>query len=67
MSAIKSLKLTTLAENLVMAGGLGQWGFSLLLEIEDARGKARKIMLDTARAYNDLMQELRRRIHQARD
>ena len=48
MDSIKSLKFTTLAENLVMAGGLGQWGFSLLLEVEDARGKARKIMMDTA-------------------
>ena len=48
MDQIKSLKFTTLAENLVMAGGLGQWGFSLLLEVEDARGRARKIMLDTA-------------------
>ena len=32
MDPRKSLKFTTLAENLVMAGGLGQWGFSLLLE-----------------------------------
>ncbi|TRO46326.1 MBL fold metallo-hydrolase, partial [Candidatus Bathyarchaeota archaeon] len=48
MDKINSLKLTTLAENLVIAGGLGQWGFSLLLELEDARGRDRKVMLDTA-------------------
>ena len=48
MNLIKTLKLTTLAENLVMAGGLGQWGFSLLLELEDARGRDRKVMMDTA-------------------
>jgi len=48
MDTIRSLKFTTLAENLVMAGGLGQWGFSLLMELEDARGVDRKVMLDTA-------------------
>jgi len=48
MDSIKSLKFTTLAENLVMAGGLGQWGFSLLMEVEDARGRDRKVMMDTA-------------------
>ncbi len=42
MDAIGSLKVTTLAENLVQAGGLGQWGLSFLLELEDARGAHRK-------------------------
>lgn len=48
MNSIKSLKITTLAENLVMGKGLGQWGLSLLLDLKDPNGKERKIMLDTA-------------------
>lgn len=58
MDVIKSLKMTTLAENLVMAGGLGQWGFSLLLELEDARGDQRKVMLDTATVPKGLLHNI---------
>ena len=58
MDPIKSLKMTTLAENLVMAGGLGQWGFSLLLELEDARGNPRKIMVDTATEAKGLLHNI---------
>jgi 7,8-dihydropterin-6-yl-methyl-4-(beta-D-ribofuranosyl)aminobenzene 5'-phosphate synthase len=47
MEKIKSLKITTLAENLVQAGGLGQWGLSLLLDFEDAKGEPRRVVLDT--------------------
>ena len=47
MNKIKSLKITTLAENLVQAGGLGQWGLSLLLELEDAKGNPKKVVFDT--------------------
>jgi len=47
MEKIKSLKITTLAENLVQAGGLGQWGLSLLLDLEDAKGEPRRVVLDT--------------------
>jgi len=46
--SIKSLKVTTLAENLVLAGGLGQWGLSLLMELEDSKGDQRKVLMDTA-------------------
>jgi len=46
--SIKSLKVTTLAENLVLAGGLGQWGLSLLIELEDSKGAAKKVLMDTA-------------------
>lgn len=48
MDAIGSLKVTTLAENFVQAGGLGQWGLSFLLELEDDRGTPRKIVFDTS-------------------
>ena len=47
MNQIKSLKITPLAENLVQAGGLGQWGLSLLLELEDAKGDPKKVVFDT--------------------
>jgi 7,8-dihydropterin-6-yl-methyl-4-(beta-D-ribofuranosyl)aminobenzene 5'-phosphate synthase len=48
MSSIRSLKVTTLAENLVQAGGLGQWGLSFLLELEDDGGRDRKVVFDTS-------------------
>ncbi|MBE0633234.1 MBL fold metallo-hydrolase, partial [Candidatus Bathyarchaeota archaeon] len=49
---IKSLKITTIADNLVLQAGLwGQWGLSYLLELTDAKGDDRKILFDTA---NDL-------------
>ena len=45
---IQALKITTLAENLVQAGGLGQWGLSFLLELVDAKGEKRKVLFDTS-------------------
>jgi 7,8-dihydropterin-6-yl-methyl-4-(beta-D-ribofuranosyl)aminobenzene 5'-phosphate synthase len=48
MDAIGSLKVTTLAENIVQAGGLGQWGLSFLLELVDDRGTTRKVIFDTS-------------------
>jgi len=47
MSLIQDLKITTLAENLVMTKCLGQWGLSFLLELTDARGDRRKVVFDT--------------------
>jgi 7,8-dihydropterin-6-yl-methyl-4-(beta-D-ribofuranosyl)aminobenzene 5'-phosphate synthase len=44
---IKNLRITTLAENLVMTRCLGQWGLSFLLEFVDARGERQKIVFDT--------------------
>lgn len=47
--SIKNLKITTLADNLVLKAGLhGQWGLSFLLDIEDRNGMPRKIIFDTA-------------------
>ena len=48
MGSIRSLRVTTLAENLVQAGGLGQWGLSFLLELEDGGGRDRKVVFDTS-------------------
>lgn len=48
MDPIKSLKITTIAENFVQTSGLGQWGLSFLLELEDAKGLMRKIVFDTS-------------------
>ncbi len=46
---IRRLKVTTIADNLVLQAGLwGQWGLSYLLEIEDANGVDRKVLFDTA-------------------
>lgn len=47
MGQIGGLRVTTLAENLVQAGGLGQWGLSLMLELVDAMGEERVIVFDT--------------------
>jgi 7,8-dihydropterin-6-yl-methyl-4-(beta-D-ribofuranosyl)aminobenzene 5'-phosphate synthase len=46
---IKSLKITTIADNLVLRAGLwGQWGLSYLLELTDSRDEKRKVLFDTA-------------------
>jgi 7,8-dihydropterin-6-yl-methyl-4-(beta-D-ribofuranosyl)aminobenzene 5'-phosphate synthase len=47
MSLIRDLKITTLAENLVMTKCLGQWGLSFLLEFTDAKGDRGKLIFDT--------------------
>ncbi|GAH12026.1 unnamed protein product [marine sediment metagenome] len=49
MKEVQDLKITTLAENLVQAGGLGQWGLSFLIELIDSKGEKRKVVFDTAR------------------
>lgn len=46
-SFIRGLKITTLAENLVMTRCLGQWGLSLLLEFIDAENNRRKVVFDS--------------------
>ncbi len=47
MRQIKSLKITTLAENYAFGRGIGQWGLSFLLELVDAEGETRKVVFDT--------------------
>lgn len=46
MRHIKSLKITTLAENMA-SDCLGQWSISFLLELLDAKGDSRKVIFDT--------------------
>lgn len=46
---VKRLKLTTIADNLVLRAGLwGQWGLSYLLELVDSDGRDRKVLFDTS-------------------
>ncbi len=59
MVEIGDLKITTLAENLVQAGGLGQWGLSFLLELVDAGGDARKVVFDTGANREALMHNVK--------
>jgi len=47
--SISDLKVTTIADNLVLKSGLwGQWGLSYLIELTDSGGISRKILFDTA-------------------
>jgi 7,8-dihydropterin-6-yl-methyl-4-(beta-D-ribofuranosyl)aminobenzene 5'-phosphate synthase len=55
MNEIGSLKITTLADNFVLAGGVGQWGLSFLMDLEDARGDQRKVVFDTSANKDALM------------
>ena len=57
---IRDLKITTLAENTVASGCLGQWGLSFLLEFADARGDARKVVLDTGMHKQALLYNVRK-------
>ncbi len=53
---VGSLKITTLADNLVQLAGLrGHWGLSLLLELVDARGDWRKVVFDTGNEREPLL------------
>jgi 7,8-dihydropterin-6-yl-methyl-4-(beta-D-ribofuranosyl)aminobenzene 5'-phosphate synthase len=45
--SIRTLKITTLAENSANSTLLGQWGLSFLLELLDGRGNHRKMVFDT--------------------
>ncbi len=59
MNAIRGLKITTLADNLVMTKCLGQWGLSLLLEFLDDNGENRKVMFDTGLHKDSLLYNLK--------
>jgi 7,8-dihydropterin-6-yl-methyl-4-(beta-D-ribofuranosyl)aminobenzene 5'-phosphate synthase len=48
LDSVRRLKATTLADNLTFHGSLlGQWGLSILLEIESTDGQEHTILLDT--------------------
>ena len=59
MDRVQDLKITTLAENLVQAGGLGQWGLSFLVELTDSRGDARKVVFDTGAVKEALLHNVK--------
>jgi len=59
MSLIRDLRITTLAENLVMTKCLGQWGLSFYLELVDARGDHRKIVFDTGMHKESLLYNMK--------
>ncbi len=59
MDEINGLKITTLAENMVQAGGLGQWGLSFLLEVDDAKGDQRKLVFDTGAEKDALLHNIK--------
>lgn len=47
--SVSGLKVTTIADNLVLKPGLwGQWGLSYLIKLTDSNGTPRKILFDTA-------------------
>jgi 7,8-dihydropterin-6-yl-methyl-4-(beta-D-ribofuranosyl)aminobenzene 5'-phosphate synthase len=56
---IQDLKITTLAENLVQVGGLGQYGLSMLLEFIDVKGEDRKVVFDTSAHKESLMHNIK--------
>jgi len=58
---VKSLKITTLADNLVLRAGLhGQWGLSYLLELVDGRGDERKVVFDTGNDREPLLHNIKK-------
>jgi len=59
MKLIKDLRITTLADNLVMTKCLGQWGLSFLLEFIDAKDNKRKIIFDTGIHKNSLLYNIK--------
>jgi len=59
MGYIRSLKITTLAENLAHMRCLGQWGLSFLLEFVDARGDDRKVIFDAGIHKESLLHNIR--------
>ncbi len=60
MQAVRSVKVTTLADNVVYDGRLlGQFGFSALLQIKDNAGKEHLVVFDTGRNKNALLYNIR--------
>jgi 7,8-dihydropterin-6-yl-methyl-4-(beta-D-ribofuranosyl)aminobenzene 5'-phosphate synthase len=59
MNEIRDLKITTLAENMA-SQLLGQWGLSFLIQVTDARGDKRKIVLDSGLVKDALLYNLKK-------
>lgn len=60
VQAVKSVKVTTLADNVVYHSGLlGQFGFSAHLEIRDRRGEKHSLVFDTGRIRSALLYNIK--------
>jgi 7,8-dihydropterin-6-yl-methyl-4-(beta-D-ribofuranosyl)aminobenzene 5'-phosphate synthase len=60
MQAVKSVSVTTLADNVVYHSGLlGQFGFSAYLEIKDCRGLKHSLVFDTGRIKSALLYNIK--------
>jgi 7,8-dihydropterin-6-yl-methyl-4-(beta-D-ribofuranosyl)aminobenzene 5'-phosphate synthase len=59
ISSVNSLKITTLTDNLAGSRCLGEWGFSCLLDLVDAKGEDRRVLFDTGMASDALLFNLR--------
>jgi len=60
MQTVRSLKVTTLADNVVYDGRLfGQFGFSAHLEIKDFKGKKHSIIFDTGSKKGALLYNIK--------
>ena len=61
MEEIRSIKVTTLADNSVRKSGfLGQWGLSFLLEIQDESSRLHKIIFDTSASKEALLYNIKK-------
>jgi len=61
LEKLKSVKITTLADNSVHKSGfIGQWGLSFLVEAEDRRSRTHKIIFDTGAVKESLLYNIRR-------
>jgi 7,8-dihydropterin-6-yl-methyl-4-(beta-D-ribofuranosyl)aminobenzene 5'-phosphate synthase len=59
INPVKSLKITTLADNFAGSNCLAQWGFSCLLNLVDANGENRKVLFDTGTVPDALLFNVR--------
>jgi 7,8-dihydropterin-6-yl-methyl-4-(beta-D-ribofuranosyl)aminobenzene 5'-phosphate synthase len=59
INSVKSLKITTLADNFAGSNCLAQWGFSCLLDLVDSSGKKRRVLFDTGAVAKALLVNLR--------
>jgi 7,8-dihydropterin-6-yl-methyl-4-(beta-D-ribofuranosyl)aminobenzene 5'-phosphate synthase len=60
MQAVKSVSVTTLADNVVYHSGLlGQFGFSAYLEIRDRRGQRHSLVFDAGRIKSALLYNIK--------
>jgi metal-dependent hydrolase (beta-lactamase superfamily II) len=58
---LKSIRITTLADNYVFKSGfLGQWGLSFLVEAKDGTGRTHRIVFDTAAIKESVLHNIKK-------